>query len=141
MRPARIQVFDGLRMATEHVEHLQDSLQSSIEDLREAVGLGMVIRGFEVERDGDGFVLQPGLAFDGDARRLALDEPRRVDAVIPAGRDVQYVCLQHETVEDGEVEGTPTLIFDSVAVSFQDAAPAPADALLAVAKLVRTEGD
>jgi hypothetical protein len=141
MRPARIQVFDGLRIATEHVDHLQDALHSSIDDLREAIGLGKVIRGFEVERQEDRIVVHPGLGFDGRARRLALDEPLRVEAAIPPGREVQYVCLQHETVEGREVEGQPTLIWDTVAVSLQDVAPSAADDLLAVAKLVRTQAE
>jgi hypothetical protein len=138
MRPARIEVFDGLRIATEHVDHLQDSLQSSIEDLREAAGLGKVIRGFDVQRDGDAaIVVGPGLAFDARKRRLALDEPQRVEASVPAGTDAQYVCIEHQVVEQGEVEGHPTLIWDGVSISLRDAPPGPDEDPVAVAKLAR----
>jgi hypothetical protein len=137
MRPARIRVFDGLRIATEHVDHLQDSLQSSIEELREVAGLGRVLRGFEVVREGDtGVVVGPGLAFDRRRRRLALDEPQRVEVVPLPGRAPQYVCLQHQGVEDGEVEGRATLIWDSVSVVVHDTPPAPADDAVALAKVV-----
>jgi hypothetical protein len=142
MRPARIQVFDGLRIATEHVEHLQDSLHSSIEDLREAAGLGQVIRGFAVQKDGDDAVaVGPGLAFDRHANRLALDEPQRIDVVIPAGSDVQYICIAHQSVEDGEVEGHATMVWDTVALSLEGAAPGPDSDLIAVGKVARDAGD
>ncbi len=142
MRPARIAVFDGLRVSTEHVEHLQDSLNSSIRDFRELVGVGRVIRGFDVERaDGTAILVKEGLAFDRLARRLVLDEPRRVEAGIPPGREAQYVCVEHAVVEDGEVEGRPTLIWDSVSVALRDVAPGPDDDALAVAKLVAGDAE
>jgi hypothetical protein len=141
VRPARINVFDGLRVSTAHVDHLQDSLSSSIEELREAAGLGRIVRPFGVTADGDdAIVVGPGLAFDGRRRRLAIDEPQRVEVEMPAGRDVQYVCLEHQDVEEGEVEGKPTLIFDAVAVALRDSAPGAADDQLAIAKLVRPSG-
>src|SRR4051812_31509910 len=142
MRPARINVFDGLRVSTAHVDHLQESLHSSIEDLREAAGLGRIVRPFAVARDGAAaIVVGPGLAFDGKRRRLAIDEPQRAEVAIPDGQDSQYVCLEHQDVEDGEVEGQPTLVFDAVTVTLRETAPGPGDDQLAIARVVRVGGD
>jgi hypothetical protein len=133
-------VFDGLRVSTEHVDHLQDSMRSSVAELREAVGLGRIVRPFAVTPDGDGaVVVGPGLAFDSRGERLTLDDPLRAEIEVPAGSDVGYLCLVHEDVEDGEVEGQPTLVFDSVGVVVRDALPGAGDEALAVARLVRTE--
>ena len=140
MRAARIRVFDGLRIATEHVEHLQDSVHSSIEELREAVGLPRIVRGLAVRADGDdAIVVETGLAFDARRRRLAVDEPLRVEVAPAPGVATRYVCLGHEGVEDGEVEGRPTLVWDSVTVALRDAPPT--DDFLALARLVQGEGD
>ena len=40
MQPAQIRVFDGLRLTTEHLNHLQAALRSGVQDLREILGLG-----------------------------------------------------------------------------------------------------
>lgn len=138
MRPARIQVFDGLRIATEHLDHLQDGLHSSIEDLREAAGLGRIVRGLEVTVDGPGVVVAPGLAFDRARNRVAVDEPQRIDVTFPIGQDTQYVCAKYERVEDHEVEGKPTMVWDSTSLLLQSTLPAPADVSIPLAKLVRS---
>jgi hypothetical protein len=141
VKPGSIRVFDGLRVATEHINHLQDALQSSIDDLREAVGLGRVLHGFDVLPEGDAaIVVGPGLAFDRNRHRLVVDEPQRLDVQFPLGRDVLYVCARYEQVEDGEVEGRSTLVWDSAALVLADALPAPEDDIFPLAKLVRAEG-
>ena len=139
MRPARIQVFDGLRVATEHVDHLQDGVHSSIEDLREAFGLGRIVRGLDVTVDGPGVVVGPGLAFDRERNRVALDEPQRIDVMFQVGQDVQYVCAKYERVEDHEVEGKATLVWDSTSLVVQPALPGPTDDPIPLAKLVRSQ--
>jgi hypothetical protein len=138
VRPARIQVFDGLRIATEHLDHLQDGLHSSIEDLREAAGLGRIVRGLEVSVDGPAVVVAPGLAFDHARNRVAVDEPQRIDVTFPIGQDAQYLCARYERVENHEVEGKPTLVWDSTRLLLQSTPPAPTDASIPLAKLVRS---
>lgn len=140
MRPARIRVFDGLRVATEHIDHLQDGLQSSIQDLREAVGLGHVVRGFDVTVEANGVVVGPGLAFDRARNRVAIDEPQRIDVAFPAGQDMQVLCVRHDQVEDHQVEGKPTLVWDSASLLLQPALPELGDDSIPLARLVRTEG-
>jgi hypothetical protein len=142
VKPGRIQVFDGLRVATEHIDHMQDALHSSIEDLREVIGLGRVLHGFEVQPEGDqAIVVGPGLAFDNRRNRVVVDEPKRLDVTFPAGQDTRYVCARYEEVEDGEVEGRSTLLWDSTAVVLADTLPAPEDDLVPIAKLVRGADD
>jgi hypothetical protein len=138
MKPAGIQVFDGLRVATEHIDHLQDGLRSSIEDLREAAGLGRVVRGFDVTADGPGVVVGPGLAFDHARHRLATDEPKRLDVTFQAGQDEQFLCARYERVENHEVEGKPTLVWDSVDLVLQPTLPAVTDDPIPLVKLVRS---
>ncbi len=139
MRPARIQVFDGLRVATEHIDHLQDGLHSSIEDLREATGLGRIVRGFEVTVDGGGVLVAPGLAFDHTRNRIAVDEPQHLDVTFPAGENEQYLCAKYERVEDHQVEGKATLVWDSASLLLQPALPGPNDDPVALAKLVQAQ--
>ena len=79
MRPGQIRVFDGLRLTTEHLTHLQDALRSGVEDIREILGLGVVYRGFEVAAASEtAITVQPGLAFDFQKNRLVADEPRPI---------------------------------------------------------------
>lgn len=140
MRPARIHVFDGLRVATEHIDHLQDGLQSSIEDIREVIGLGRVLHGFDVQPQGnDAIVVGPGLAFDHDRNRLVIDEPQHVDVTFSPGQEARYLCARYQRVEDGEVEGRPTLVWDSASLVLNDSLPSPADALIPIAKLERSQ--
>ena len=89
VKPGRIRVFDGLRVATEHIDHMQDALHSSIEELREAVGLGRVLHGVRgpARRATSRIVVGPGLAFDNRRNRMVVDEPQRLDVTFPAGQD------------------------------------------------------
>lgn len=136
MRPAQIRVFDGLRLTTEHVNHLQDALRSSVEDLREIAGLGVVQRGFDVSAaDDQSIVVQPGLAFDFHKNRVVFDEPRTVPVAFGRGEDSQFVCVEYEQAEDGKVEDQFTLIWDSGSVVLRPALPEPADNLIAIAEL------
>jgi len=143
VKPGRIRVFDGLRVATEHVEHLQDALHSSIEDIRGVLGLGRVFDGFDVQREGDAeIVVGPGLAFDRRRNRIVIDEPQRIAVAFPPGQETRYVCVRYEEVEDGEVEGRSTLLWDSAAVVLADALPGPEDDVVPIARLVRSaEGE
>jgi hypothetical protein len=139
MRPAQIRVFDGLRLTTEHLDHLQNALQSSVEDLREIVGLGVVFRGFEVVASGDhAITVQPGLAFDFARKRLVRDEPLTVEVQIEAGA-AQFVCLKHDQIEDGQVENQFTLIWDSCSAVVQPTLPTAEDNLLPLAIVSRAD--
>jgi len=140
MRPAQLRVFDGLRLTTAHLEHLQEAWRSSIQDLREILGLGVVYRGCEVVAAGDSAVtVQPGLAFDLQKNRLVFDEPKTVQVVFEPGTASQYVCLKYDQIEGGKVEDHFTLLWDSCSVVLRPSLPAPPENLVVLARLDKTE--
>lgn len=142
MRPGHIRVFDGLRFTTEHMEHFQSSVHSAIQDLREIIGLGVVCYGFEVVADGPNRItVQPGLAFDFQRNRVVCDEPKSVDVNFEEQEKEKYVCVQYDQIQDGEVEGQFTLIWDSCSISVAPSLPGPEDNVIVLAKLARNESD
>src|SRR5437899_1731401 len=113
MRPGQIQVFDGLRLTTEHLEHFQGSLHSAIQDIREILGLGRVYTGFEVAAgEGDTVIVQPGIAFDFQKNRVVSDEAKNVPVTFAADQDAAFICAKYDQIEDTPVEGRFTLIWD-----------------------------
>ena len=79
MRPGHLNVFDGLRITTEHMNYLQGSFHSAVQDLRGILGLGAVFEGFEVTLEGNSVTVGPGLAFDLQKNRIVLDQPVSVE--------------------------------------------------------------
>jgi hypothetical protein len=138
MKPARIQVFDGLRLTTEHFDHLQSAMQSTVEDVREAVGLGVVYRGCQVSIADTTVTVQPGLAFDGQKGRLVLDEPKAATLDLAPGEDTRFVCLKYDQVWTDKVGDQFTLVFDSCLVELSPTLPSPLSGLLAIARIDRT---
>ena len=137
MQPGHIRVFDGLRVSTEHLDHFQGSLHSALGDVRRILGLGRVHRGFAVTRgDGDQIAVQPGLAFDFAGNRLVSDEVVTLPAMPPIPGAPGHVCISYAQVEDGVVDGRPTLIFDSVTIEVRQARPKPGENVLVIALLV-----
>ena len=53
-----------------------------------------VIQGLEVKKDGDSYVVSPGLAYDCRGRELVVDEPTKVEISNIDGGE-QYVLLQY----------------------------------------------
>jgi hypothetical protein len=137
--PNQIRVFDGLRITTEHVEHLQAGFATAVQDLRTIAGLNRVHRGFEVVASGDDSIeVRPGLAFDSAGNRIVSDQPQ-VLAVEWAPEEAQmYVCISYEQVLTGEIEQHPTLVFDSGAISIEGEPPAEGSGGIILARLVRT---
>jgi hypothetical protein len=140
MKPGQIRVFDGLRITTEHVSHLQMALHSGVQDLREVLGLGKVHRGLAVAAEGTGGVrVEPGIAFDYERNRIICDEPSSVPVSFAPGEQSKYICVKYQQVEDGVVEDQPTLIFDSCAVEVRGAPPEAGENVVAIAKVTRSE--
>lgn len=139
MRPGQIQVFDGLRLTTEHLDHFQGSLHSAIQDIRGILGLGRVFSGFEVAAGEGGTVtVQPGVAFDFRKNRIVSDEPKSVPVTFADATDTAYVCVKYDQIEDRPVEGRFTIIWDDVSFEVRAAPPAVADNLVPLAKVMRT---
>lgn len=137
MRPGHLNVFDGLRMTTEHMNYLQGSFHSALQDLRGILGLGVVHKGFAVVVEGGAVTVQPGLAFDSQGNRIVLDMPVTVEMNFAPGEETKYVCVKYDQIEDGEVEGRFTLVWDSCGVVLLPALPDPADNLVPLARVDR----
>ncbi len=141
MQPRNIEVFDGLRITTEHIDHLQGSIHSALADLRGIAGLARVHRGFEVSRvDAHSAQVEPGFAFDTHGRRIVSDEPVRLETPAAIATVIHYVCVAYEQGADGEVEGHATRIWDSAHVDIRAARPEPNDAIV-LAELHPAEGE
>src|SRR5688572_28028051 len=127
MQPGYVRVFDGLRVCIEHIEHFQESQHYVLGDLRRIAGVGRVHRGFTVSAGSPGtneIIVQPGLAFDYDGRRLVSDETVTLAGPMLAGSSPAFVCASYLPVEEGLVDGRPTLGFDSARVEVRTAPPA-----------------
>jgi hypothetical protein len=143
MKPGHIRVFDGLRITTEHMNHLQASFHSAIQDLRGVLGLGRVHRGFETAKVEDTKIrVEPGIAFDSKKNRVALTEPLVLDVEWKAeGEDEKFVVARYRQVEDGVVEGRPTIVWDSCAVEIVQEAPPPEGNGILIARLKKSNGE
>jgi hypothetical protein len=137
MRPGHLNVFDGLRMTTEHMNYLQGSFHSAVQDLRGILGLGVVHKGLEVVVEGSAVTVQPGLAFDHQGNRIVLDMPVTVEMNFAPGEETKYVCVKYDQIEDGEVEGRFTLVWDSCGVVLMPELPDAADNLVPLARVDR----
>src|ERR1700758_3780591 len=107
---ARSQFIDGLRVTSDHLEHLQDRLRDSVHDLRRVVGLGRVGWGLHAGLNANTVNLQPGVAFAPGGVRLNIDSP--VNLTLPAGAGPFRVVLRATQGDLASVRvGTqPTLI-------------------------------
>ncbi|MGQ0641885.1 MAG: hypothetical protein ACT4P6_14135 [Gemmatimonadaceae bacterium] len=142
MQPRNIEVFDGLRITTEHFDHLQGSIHSALADLRGIAGLARVHRGFEVSRvDAHSVQVQPGLAFDHQGRRVVSDEPIKLETPASIATAPHFVCAAYDQGADGEVEGRPTRIWDSARVDIRTALPDVNDDSIVLAELRPAEGE
>lgn len=141
MRPGHLNVFDGLRMTTEHMNYLQGSFHSAVQDLRGILGLGIVHKGLDVKVEGNSVTVGPGLAFDYQGNRIVVDQELTVELNFAAGETTKYVCVKYDQIEDGEVEGRFTLVWDSAGVELQSSLPDPADNLVVVARVDRVNGN
>ena len=133
---ASTRFLDGMRVATEHMRHLQ---QASIEralQLREALGIGKVCHGLKVEPEDGGTVsVSPGLALDAFGRPIALDAP------VTLALDVAKALLvaAYELRSSGLVNGVPTLLANGAKVEARSAPPPYEDGAVPFAEVTRDE--
>jgi hypothetical protein len=140
MKPSQIRVFDGLRISTDHVNHLQDAVASGFEDFRLILGLGRAQTGLAVTVVDDGTVtIQPGVAFDQQKNRVACDDPLTLKVTFGAQDTMKFVCLKYVQIDDSAVEGHPTMIWDSCSALVRDTYPDPTENLVTLAKITRSE--
>lgn len=142
MQPRNIEVFDGLRVTTEHIDHLQGAMHSAFEDFRGILGLGRIHRGFVVSRvDAHSVEVAPGLAFDTQRRRIVSDAPVRLEVPAAIATTTQFVCVGYKEAADGDVEGRPTRIWDSANVDVRSTEPPLTEDAIVIAELHPAEGE
>ncbi len=132
---------DGMRVAREHLEHLQRVLLQGAVHSRNSAGPGKVCFGLRVQAaDGGAVSIGPGVAFDRSARPLALTEERVLAPEWGAATRLHLV-LVHVLRSEGVVDGTPTLLFDDVRIDARASAPPYEDDGVVFAQLDRGAGD
>lgn len=119
----KTQFQNGMRVAREHLEHLQDMWIAAAMQLRATVGAGKVSYGLKVE------VLAPdkvkvgaGLAFDRQVRPLALEQDRELAFDFGAASAL-YLVLGYQLRSEALLDGTPTLLYNDVTLEARAAAP------------------
>ncbi len=91
-RFTRVNYFDGQLLGASDFADEQDYFRGKMRlQNRAHYGAG-VVEGLEVEADGDGLRVMPGLAYDCLGRELIVDEPIRVES--GDGREGPYVLLE-----------------------------------------------
>lgn len=130
----RVAFLDGMRIAREHLEYLQDYLHLAVAQLRAAVGEGKVAHGLKAAAAGNGLLVSPGLALDAFGRPLALDEARTLPVVF-ADRAVLFAVLAHDLRYEAFFKGYPTVIRDFVKLELRADPPPYADGAVRFAEL------
>ncbi len=116
---ARTQFLEGLRVTADHLQHLQDRLRESVEDLRVIVGPGRIAWGLRVEIDQGNVAISQGVAIAPAGGRLAV--PSEIQLKEPEGEGLWRVVLEgqmsdHTTLR---LDDTPTLILREVAATVE----------------------
>jgi hypothetical protein len=134
--------LDGLRVTTQHLNHLEESAQQAVGDLRRVLGLAHIGYGFRIQvaDDGQSATLSPGLGFTASGARVTLDEGAAL--TIPDGDGPFSVALVAGSHDDPttRVGDTGTIIFSDTAVSVAADAPPGPDTLV-VGTIQRSDGN
>ena len=137
MTPSHIRLFDGLRVTTEHLDHLQAAFLTAVSDLRLLHTDFPVIAGFDVSIS-DGIVtVEPGLAFDFEGQRIFCDKPQTFDLNEQNTDSDTFVLAEYRQMESGEVEGKFTLVWDSCHIFLSDGDIGNEQDIVVLAKLER----
>jgi hypothetical protein len=133
---------DGLRVTAQHLNHLEDSAQQAVGDLRRVLGLAHIGYGFRIQvaEDGQSATLTPGLGFTSGGHRVALDEGAAL--TIPDGDGPFSVALVAGSHDDPttRVGDTGTIIFSDTSVTVAADGAAGPDTLV-VGALARNGGN
>lgn len=117
--------FEGLRVTADHLRHTQDRLWEAIGDLRLALGRGKIAWGLRAEITGSSVRLHPGVAFNSDGVRLAVD----TETTIPLpGGDGPFLIRLTPINEDRvslQMGGVPTYVTLRAEATVIDQAGAP----------------
>ena len=129
---AQARFFDGMRVAREHLEHLQELALRAGEILRESLGSG-IVHGLRVWPAGPNSVrIEPGLAFSPFGQALEIKAP--VTLEIPTtGRST--VVLVHHLRGESPYKGSHTLIHDEIHIDLRQSSPPYVDGAIRIAEV------
>jgi hypothetical protein len=134
--------LDGLRVTAQHLNHLEESAQQAVGDLRRVLGLAHIGYGFRIQvaDDGQSATLSPGLGFTASGARVTLDEGAAL--TIPDGDGPFSVALAAGSHDDPttRVGDTGTIIFADTVVSVAAEPPPDPDSLV-VGTIQRSGGN
>lgn len=139
MTPSHIRLFDGMRVTTEHLDHLQAAFLTAISDLRLLHTEFPVVAGFDVTVQDNQVTVEPGLAFDFDGQRIYCDTAQSFDLAAHSEQTDWFVLAEYRQTETGEVEGKFTLIWDSCSIYLSDAEVNEGNNAVVLAKLETSE--
>lgn len=129
--------LDGMRVATEHMRHLQRSDIARAQALRSSLGAWGVLHGLEVEAASDGSVtISPGLAIDALGRPLRLPAPATLQP--EPGR--RFLVARYLLKASLLVGGVPTLLDDGIEIAQREQPPPYDDAAVPFAEVVSEGG-
>ena len=133
--------LDGMRVATEHMRHLQQTSVDRARQLRAALSSGGVAHGYKTEPvvdagtgtgTGTGSVtVSPGLAIDGHGRPLVLEAATSL--AVPAGR--HWLVAMYALRSSLLVGGVPTLLANAVTLQARPLPPPYEDGAVAFAEV------
>ena len=117
---ASTRFLDGMRVATEHMRHLQQASIERARQLRETLGAGKVCYGLKVASGGAGELnVSPGLAIDDFGRPIVVDAP--VTVALESER-VSLVAV-YDLRASLLVNGVPTRLANGARVEARRAPP------------------
>jgi hypothetical protein len=128
----RVNFYDGMRVRKEHLEHLQNTLNDAIQDIRVTIGMGRVCWGLNATlKDGNRINVSAGLAFDRGGNRIFVETPVVIPITFEAEQEVAYLYIRYKAIEKSIQDGIVTIISDSYELSLEpDALTEESDAVL-----------
>lgn len=130
---------NGMRVAREHLEHLQEMWIAAAMQLRATAGAGKVCYGFRVEvLAPDKVKIGAGLAFDCQSRPLLSDQDQDFSLDFGAG-SVLFLVLGYQLRSEGLLNGEPTLLYNEVKIEARTAAPPYQDDVVIFCELHRND--
>lgn len=130
---------DGLRVTPQHLNHLQDTLQQAVQDLRRTLGLGRIAYGLQVSAADGAVAVSPGLAFSAAGLRLELAEGATV--ALPGSGEYRIELVASATDDpDARLGDEPTLWYVQVQVQAVPSDAAPTADSLVIARASNLDG-
>ena len=130
---ASTRFLDGMRVATEHMRHLQQASIERVRQLRETLGAGKVCYGLKVTTSGGEVSVSPGLAIDGFGRPIVVDAA----LTIAAENDKASLVAVYDLRASLLVNGVPTLLANGARVEARPTPPPYDDGAVRFAEVTR----